>query len=88
MKKQTAVDWFFDKIKSHFEHDGDLFETLLFTYSIAKQKEKELFINNHIEVMKIGLINEGDAKWNDAYSPKIKETALKYYEEAFSESVS
>ena len=39
--KQTAVDWYFDKIKSHFEHDGDLFETACFTYAIAKEKEKE-----------------------------------------------
>lgn len=37
----TAVDWYFDKIKSHFEHDGDLFEVATFTYAIAKQKERE-----------------------------------------------
>jgi hypothetical protein len=37
----TAVEWYFEKIKSHFEHDGDLLETALFTYAIAKQKEKE-----------------------------------------------
>lgn len=40
-KKQTAVDWFFDKLKSHFEHDGDLFESCVMTYSIAKLQEKE-----------------------------------------------
>ena len=40
-KKQTAVEWFYDKIKSHFEHDGDLLETLTFTMSIAQQKEKQ-----------------------------------------------
>jgi hypothetical protein len=42
-KEQTAIDWFFDKIKSHFEHDGDLYESLVITYSIAKIKER-----NHI----------------------------------------
>ena len=42
----TAVDWYFDKIKSHFEHDGDLFETACFTYAIAKQKEKEQIIDS------------------------------------------
>jgi hypothetical protein len=41
MAEQTAVDWYFDKIKSHFEHDGDLFEVATFTYAIAKQKERE-----------------------------------------------
>lgn len=40
-EKQTAVDWFFDKIKSHFEHDGDLLEVLTFTMAIAKAKERE-----------------------------------------------
>lgn len=39
--KKTAVEWYFDKIKSHFEHNGDLFETATFTYSIAKLKEQE-----------------------------------------------
>lgn len=39
-KDQTPIEWFFDKIKSHFEHDGDLFETLTFTYAIAKEKER------------------------------------------------
>lgn len=45
MKQQTALDWYWDKIKSHFEHDGDLLETATFTYAIAKQKEKEQIIN-------------------------------------------
>ena len=40
-KKQTAVDWLYEKIKSHFEHDGDLLESLIITISIAKQKERE-----------------------------------------------
>jgi hypothetical protein len=47
--KQTAVEWFFDKIKSHFEHDGDLFETTCMTYAIAKKMEKE---QNHAEYMR------------------------------------
>lgn len=41
MENKTAVDWFYDKIKSHFEHDGDLLETLTFTLAIAKKKERE-----------------------------------------------
>ena len=41
MSKQTAVEWFYDKIKSHFEHDGDLLETLIFTMAIAKKMERE-----------------------------------------------
>lgn len=41
MKNQTAVEWFYDKIKSHFSHDGDLLETLNYTKEIAKSKERE-----------------------------------------------
>ena len=44
MKKQTAVEWLFDKMKSHFEHDGDLFETVCMTYAISKAMEKEQII--------------------------------------------
>lgn len=40
-KQTTAVDYFFDKIKSHFEHDGDLLESVTFLYAICKEKERE-----------------------------------------------
>ena len=39
-KKQTSVDWLCDKIKIHFEHDGDLLESFKIITSIAKQKER------------------------------------------------
>lgn len=82
-KEKTAVEWFFDKIKSHFEHDGDLLESLIFTMSIAKQKEREQMIDFHINVMKEGLINEGEMEWTDSYKPKIKEVASKYYDKTY-----
>jgi len=40
-KQQTAVDYFFDKIKSNFEHDGDKLESVTFLYAICKEKERE-----------------------------------------------
>jgi ribosome maturation protein Sdo1 len=43
--KQTAVEWYFDKMKSHFEHDGDLYEVACMTYAIAKEKEKEQILS-------------------------------------------
>ena len=63
MKQKTAVDWLFDKIKSHFEHDGDLFETLTYTIAIAKQKEKE-------QVITAWMDGEG---YSDEYSQKEAE---------------
>lgn len=47
MKNQTALDWFWDKMKSYFEHDGELFETASFTFAIAKEKEREQIIEAH-----------------------------------------
>jgi len=47
------------------------------------EKEKAQLIDFHIEVMKTGLINEGETKWIDGYEPKIKETATDYYNETF-----
>ena len=44
MKKQTALEWYWEKIKSHFEHDGDLLETATFTFAIAKEKEREQIV--------------------------------------------
>lgn len=52
------------------------------------EKEKSNLIDFHIEVMKSGLIDEGEKKWTDSYEPKIKEVATKYYDETFNESAS
>ena len=60
--KQTALDWYWDKIKSHFEHDGDLLETASFTFAIAKEKEKQQSITDYCEGFKAS--GEG---WNGEY---------------------
>jgi len=39
--KQTATQWLFDNLKSHFEHDGDLLEIVQLSFEQAKEKEKE-----------------------------------------------
>ena len=49
MKKQTALEWYWEKIKSHFEHDGDLLETATFTFAIAKEKEREQIIDAYLQ---------------------------------------
>ena len=38
--KISPLKWYHDKVKSHFK-DGDLLETLDFTFAIAKTKEQE-----------------------------------------------
>ena len=39
--KQTAVEWLFLNLKSHFEHDGDLLEVVQMSYEQAKEMENE-----------------------------------------------
>jgi hypothetical protein len=52
----------------------------------AAKSQKRLFtaqelVNHHIQIMKIGLIEEGEKKWEDGYEPKIREIAEKYISE-------
>ena len=41
MENKTALDCFYENIMSHFEHDGDLLETVTFSYSLFKIKERQ-----------------------------------------------
>jgi hypothetical protein len=68
-KNLTAVDWYFDKMKSHFEHDGDLYEVACMTYQLAKEKEKEQIEN----------------AYNTSFRLRDKpyQTAEKYYNETY-----
>ena len=43
--KQTAVEWLYNNLKSHFEHDGDLLEVVQFSF----QQAKEMFEQQIIE---------------------------------------
>jgi len=53
--KQTAVEWLYNNLKSHFEHDGDLLEVVQFSLEQAKEMEKEqifdAYITSHISMM-------------------------------------
>ena len=59
----TAVEWLYDKIKSHFEHDGDLFESFVTTTSIAKLKEREQIEEAYNQDLYGGL--SGNKKYNN-----------------------
>jgi hypothetical protein len=36
---KTAVEWLFNNLKSHFEHDGDLLEVVQMSFEKAKEME-------------------------------------------------
>jgi hypothetical protein len=41
----TAVEWLYENLKSHFEHDGDLLEVVQFSFEQAKEMEKQQIID-------------------------------------------
>jgi hypothetical protein len=38
--KQTAVEWLYNNLKSHFEHNGDLLEVVQMSFEQAKEMER------------------------------------------------
>lgn len=43
--EQTAVEWLYNNLKSHFEHDGDLLEVVQFSFEQAKDMERQQLID-------------------------------------------
>jgi len=43
-KQQTAIDWLYENLKSHFEHDGDLLETVQYSFNQAKEMQEKQMI--------------------------------------------
>jgi hypothetical protein len=80
-KKQTAVQWLLQQIENNLAIGYNNITKQ--QHEQALQMEREQIINFHIEVMKQGLISEGDEQWQDAYFPKIKEEAEKTYTQTF-----
>jgi hypothetical protein len=42
--KQTAVEWLYNNLKSHFEHNGDLLEVVQMSFEQAKEMERTQII--------------------------------------------
>ena len=39
--KQSSIDWLYNNLKSHFEHDGDLLEAVQMSFKQGKAMHKE-----------------------------------------------
>ena len=74
--KQTVVEWLYNNLKSHFEHDGDLLEVVKMSFDIAKEKEKEQIVDAHIEGQRV-FDNYQHTQWTT-------DQAEEYYKETFS----
>lgn len=67
--KQTATQWLFNNLKSHFEHDGDLLEAVEMSYQQAKEMEKEQIIDAWDNGMKSdnGHFGTNEQYYNETY---------------------
>lgn len=71
----TSIQWLYNNLKSHFEHDGDLLEVVKMSFDIAKEKEKEQIVDAHIEGQRV-FDNYQHTQWTT-------DQAEYYYNETF-----
>lgn len=86
-KSLKEMDFLGVLLDNEFAHKSNQINTIQLLLAKLIPTEEKQMIDFHIDVMKIGLIEEGDKKWSDGYLPKIKETAEKYYSQTFGDVV-
>ena len=75
-------------LENEYIHKTNQLNSLQTIVANLREVEKQQMIDFHIEVMKIGLIDEGEVKWSDDYEPRIRKVATKYYNKTFNETIS
>ena len=83
MKEKTALTQLIEKVDNDKDYSLPLKNHFVNLISELLELEKKQIIDFHIKVMRQGLINEGDRKWDDAYMPKIRETAETYFTDTY-----
>jgi hypothetical protein len=66
--KQTAVEWLYDNLKSHFEHDGDLLEVVQFSFEQAKEMEKQQIIDAYDKGNRYMFEQSGEKYYNETFN--------------------
>jgi hypothetical protein len=70
--KQSSIDWLYNNLKSHFEHDGDLLEAVNMSFEQAKAMHKEE-IKNAIQLFGyIGAEEEAEQYYNETFNTNEK----------------
>jgi len=90
---QELIQWTIENAFNIEAQDGTTYiaidhEEMRTKFDEWLKRDKQQSIDYHTGVVKAGLIAEGEMKWTDSYEPKIRETATKYYDETFNETVS
>ena len=69
--KQSSIEWIYNNLKSHFEHDGDLLEAVNMSFEQAKAMHKE----EHRKTFNQGLMSNFqnfDDYYNETFNTKEK----------------
>jgi hemerythrin len=74
--KQTAVEWLYNNLKSHFEHDGDLLEIVQFSFQQAKEMEKQQIIKTWYDC-KLSIIERNPTDAEQYYNETFKQDGNK-----------
>lgn len=69
--KHTAVEWLYNNLKSHFEHDGNLLEVVQMSFEQAKEIEKEQIEETYWTSYKEGQYS-GDKTADEYYNETFK----------------
>ena len=67
--KQSSIEWIYNNLKSHFEHDGDLLEAVKMSFEQAKAMHEDEIENAYCE----------GGNWDEAPQPRFQN----YYNETF-----
>ena len=62
--KHSSIDWLYDNLKSHFEHDGDLLEAVKMSFEQAKAMEKK----HIIEAFELWITGSGEKYYNETFN--------------------
>ncbi len=74
-------------LENELTHKSNQINSIQLLLSKLLPVEEKQMIDFHIEVMKVGLIKEGDKNWSDSYEPKIREVAENYFRQTFGDAV-
>ena len=72
--KQSSIEWIYNNLKSHFEHDGDLLEAVNMSFEQAKAMHKDEIEN---------AVSQGWDYNEDGY---VRWMGEQYYNETFNDN--
>jgi hypothetical protein len=67
----TAVEWLYNNLKSHFEHDGDLLEVVQMSFKQAKELEKKQKIEFACKVVELSSENYIQGKTTEQIAKEL-----------------